>query len=734
MALLEPKVGVRSFTVFILWLLCFTYSASAQDTIASAREIDNIYTATAKTTKLNIDLSSPEDVELVLKKLHGFKFLESVTFEGVANESDLKKIFYRMSVLKNISSVTFVENELLKIPDNLSALKNLQSLTVEGNRDLDYTDLFLHLKGTKVNEINLIDNDIKKAPSTLAELSSLKKLQISGSNQMDYYDLVEYISKLPFLTTLSIPLNYITDLPKNIDKLRSLLVLDVSNNELTELPGEISGLKVINNLSIQGNLLLDPVKDLEKLKGNNIQYLSLDKEISGDDLEKIKKMFPDAQIDFPVNKEEEPIEVKPTETVTPKVYSGEIGSKNETTVLSGAYMSYPTFFQGLVYSFDTLRFDERYSNLQYENVRRIVTIAGVRGTACLYMRTKCLRLEKPGKKDEIWFRFATDDPRVSASYPELRAFGGMYWVYSGNLSKRKFHKKFLKRRMRPEYRTIFGWRARKRKMPIRWNDVRIDFEKNNSLFKITLKCDTGFVSFNAFPVIPTIDLERSQATYYRRHQLYKKSLLRRAQRFNKGLARAKATNDREYKTLTNYAWKEVQLRMSNEEKAMSKEDWLKYYDNVIANEQKALDNANLVMNYIQRSLQIRNYSVVTVGSQFSPTLATNVFGAKAFNCDLMDSRAADSKLVVNSIFVIDNKTKIITQYNGSLGFTPDLIPIKQFTSQTLLVELRNGNWAYVSSSELDKEPFDPNKVFKLQAQVFDKNLDTIGDLLKAALK
>ncbi len=711
---------MRSFILFTCLFLIGVCTLNAQDdSTSSAREVDNIYTATAKTTKLNIDLGSPEDVELVLKKLHNYKYLESVTFEGVGKESDLKKIFYRMSVLKNITTVAFIENELLKIPDNISALKNLQTLTIEGNRDLDYTDLFLHLKGSKISELNLIDNDIKKAPSTLAELSSLKKIQISGSNQIDYYELVEYLSKIPALSTLSIPLNYITDLPTNIDKLKSLLVLDVSNNELTELPGEISGLKIINNLSIQGNLLLDPVKDLEKLKDSKIQYLSLDKEISGEDLEKIKKLFPEAQIDFPINKElEEITETKKTdEPIKPPVYSGEIGSKKETTVLSGAYLSYPTFFQGLIYAFDTLRFDERYADLNYENVRRITTVNGVRSTACLYMRKWCLRLEKPGEKYETWFRFATDDPRLSSSYPELRAFGGMYWVYKGPLSKRKFRKKFL---------------GKKRNAKI-WNDVRIEFEKNNSLFNIKLKCDTGFISFTAYPVIADIPIERSQSSYYRRHQLYKKSLMRRAQRFNKSLARARAANDRDFKTLTNLAWKELQLRMSNEEKAMTKEDWLTYYDKVIANEQKALDNAALTANYITRSLQIRGFTVSMLGAQFSPTLTASAFGSKPFNADMMYSKEG-GKLVVNNIYVIDNKTKTVMQYTGSLGLTPDLIPIKQYTSQTVLVELRNGNWGYVSSSELDKQPFDPNKVFQFETQVFDKNLDTIGDLLKAALK
>jgi hypothetical protein len=721
---------MRSCILLVSILFFGVRSLCAQvDSIASVRDVDNIYTATAKTTKMNIDLSSPEDVELVLKKIHTFKYLESINFEGACVESDLKKLFYRLSVLKNVSAITFNENELTKIPDNIVSLKNLQSLTIIGNSDLDLADLFSNLKATKISQLNLIDNDLKKVPAAIAELSTLKKLQISGSNQLDYTDLVEHLSKIN-LTTLSIPLNYITELPKNIDKLTMLQVLDVSNNNLAELPGEVSGLKTINNLSIQGNLLLDPVKDLEKLKGNKIQYLSLDKEISSEELEQIKKMFPDVTIDFPVNKEDETADLKkPEEPIAPTVYTGELSVLKETTVLSGAYLSYPTFFQGLAYGFDTLSFEERYLDLRYENTRQLVS--GRRTTASLYMRTSCLRLEKPGKKDETWFRFATDNPLLAGNYPELRAFSGMYWVYKGDLSKKKFKKKFLIKRELPDYNNFLWFWKRKQKKPIMWNNARIEYNKNNSLFTITLKSDTGFISFPAYPMIPELSIERSQQTYYRRYGLYKRALLRRTQRFNKQLARDKARYDRDYKVLKNYAWQSLQLRMSNGEKAMPMEIWLKYYDNIIANEQKALDKTSLSQNYILRSLQIRSYTVVVSNLALTGQSPDN-FGNKLFNIDFLNA-ADDGKLAVANIYII-NKNKIVEQYNGTLGLAPNVLSLKQFTGQRLLVELRNGNWGFISTQDLDEMNHEPNKVFVLRTQLFDKNLDTIGDLLGKVLK
>lgn len=715
-------------TGILFFIACPAYGQ--EDSIAPIRDIDNIYTATPKTTDITIDLSNAEEVERCLKKIHTYKYIESITFEGEGNENDLKKLLYRVSLLKNLTSISLKENELNKIPDNIGQIKSLRSLSIEGNPNLDYNDLCMHLKNTQISELDLIDNDLKKAPETISGINSLKKLKVSGNNEMDYAGLVEYLSKIPALTTLSIPLNYITDLPKNIGKLKSLQVLDVSNNNLSELPGEISGLKTINNLNIQGNLLLDPTKDLEKLKGSNLQYLSLDKEISGEELEQIKKMFPDIQIDFPLNSEtEETIPIKAPAEFEKTEYKGALTAKKETSILSGAYLLYPILFQNLIYSYDTLCFEERYKSKSYENVNRIVP--GRRRSAVLYMRNYCLRLEKPGLKDETWFRFATNDARLSNQYPELRAFNGMYWVYKGQLSKKQFRKKFLIKRERPEYTNIFGFRLFKRRRSILWNDVRIDFDKNNSLFNITLKCDTGFISFMAYPVIPGIPIEKSQEVYYRRYLLYKGSLLRRTQRFQRGWQRNKRSYDLNFKKLTNYAWQELQLRMSDEEKSMRKEDWLIYYDNIIANEQKALDVSSLIQAYISRSMTLRGYTLSVATGQSDNT--QNNYGLKTFNADVVDIKDG-SKLVVAGIYVIDNKNKTAEQSTGTLGLSPNVIPLKQFSSYTILAELRNGNWASISAEEIDKQTYDPNKVFQLKAHVFDKNLDTIGDLLKEALK
>lgn len=706
---------MRNIILLATVLLLSSVSLHGQEDSLSIADIEYFSNSSLKAKEVLIDLDNYEEVELALKKIHTYKYLESIIIEGAGDETSLKKLFYRLSILKGLKKLTLRENELDKIPDNISSLNTLHTITIEGNSGMDYNDLCTKLKGIPLSHLNLIDNDLKKAPANISQITSLKKLQITGSNQLDYFELVEHLSKLPWLNTLSIPVNYITELPKNIDKLKSLQVLDVSNNSLMELPSEISGLKAINNLSIQGNLLLNPVKDLEKLKGNNIQYLSLDKEINSDELEKIKKMFPGAEIDFPISEFEFPSETSKsidtkTETTKP-VYTGELKAKKEAVILSGAYAFYPAFFQGVVYSMDTLNFEERYGDLRYANTYQIVNNRTWRAGSFCFRKTTHKYEQRPSRK-ENWFRLAMDEAAIAINYPELRAFGGMYWVYKGDLNKKQFKKKFIGKK-------------RKRK---KWNDVRIEYDKNNSLFVFTVKSDTGFTKFTAYPKIANIPIERSQQTYHRRYLMYKKSVYRRSQKFNKALARDKNRFDINYKRLREYAWKELQMRMSDEEKSMSKEDWFDYYDNIIANEKKALDNSALLQTYISRSLVIRGYSAVG-NATLMTTTASKGYRFKNFKVDFTDANTGD-KLAVSTITILDNKNKLTYQTNGTLGLMPNDISIPQFSSFSLLLELRGGNWAVVTASEIDKETYDPAKTYEFKATVFDKNLDVIGDLLK----
>lgn len=730
---------MRRYLPFAFLLIFFTSAINGQEAFYTAStSIQNLLEASLDAKEVLINLADPDELDLAIKKIHTYKNLERIVLEGEGAEEKLKKLIFRLSVLKRLSQLSLIDNGLLQMPDNIGLIKSLQTLSIEGNPDLDYDQLLVRLKMLTLQELVLNDNELKKTPIGISQLKNLKKFQLSGSNTVDYNALIKELAKLPGLTTLAIPVNYITELPPNLDLLKSLQVLDVSENNLIELPPELSALKSINNLSIQGNLLLDPLKDLSLLKGNNIQFLSLDKEISGEEIEQIKKMFPNAELSFPLNKKQEPVsDTSKINQPVPEQHQGALRAKKELRLLSGAYALYAAFFQGLLYTLDTLSFDERYADLRYSNVYEYSNFGFWRAGSFSF-RTWLASGERGGKRRETWFRMPLNDQVTNRNYSELRAFSGMYWVYQGPLTKKKFKKTYIRKKQKIDvYNRFLGSRKRNRKMPILWNDIRIDFDSNNSLFGITLKNDSGFVKIQAYPVFPDYTLEKSQEVYHRRFLLYKKSLLRRKETFSRNLAKNKRNYDFNYRKMQDYAWKELQLRMCDEERAMSREDWLLYYDEVIANEQQALDNSSLSAPYILRDLQIRNYMTgFTNRGVRNLQLAANgenIYGLKNLNVDFIDSKSGN-KLAVASVYVVDNDKKIIAQYSGTLGLYPTTIALRQYSNFTILVEIRNGNWASVNAEEIDRLNIVPGANYQIKAQVFDKNLDNIGALLQSGLK
>lgn len=48
------------------------------------------------------------------------------------------------------------------------------------------------------------------------------------------------------------------------------------------------------------------------------------------------------------------------------------------------------------------------------------------------------------------------------------------------------------------------------------------------------------------------------------------------------------------------------------------------------------------------------------------------------------------------------------------------------------MELRNGDFGVVSSDELDSQLGEPNKVCRLKVTITDKNLGTVGDVIRAS--
>jgi len=438
----------------------------------------------------------------------------------------------------------------------------------------------------------------------------------------------------------------------------------------------------------------------------------MDKEISGDEIEALKKIFPKAEINFPVldeDDEPEPGPVINTESQNlpvKDITSGSLTVRKDFKIYSNAYLSYQGIFQNSNYNFDTLGFNERYANLKYTNVyRRLPDNSSIGGTIGIDMGAF------PNLKHREKYFYFTNYRTLYPNYPELNAFSGMSWVYKGDYSRRKFRKKLCNKM---------------------WSDIRVVFDSNNSVFTLQLKSPDGFEVIKAYPIPVNFNhkqLEQVQKTYSRRYSNYQKALNRRADRFNKELKKNKTKYDSDYNKTQELAWKELQLRMSNTEKLMSKEQWLEYYDNIIANEKEALNKSPLSITYLLRSLTIRGYNSLGSGN-FVP-FQNNNYQAKAISVNFIDQNTGSVLPIIN-IIVADCKNKLTSLAPGNLGISPESIMIKQFSSCVLFVELRTGNIGIVTSSEIDKLKITGSQTYSLKTIILNKNLDDIGACMKQA--
>jgi len=102
--------------------------------------------------------------------------------------------------------------------------------------------------------------------------------------------------------------------------------------------------------------------------------------------------------------------------------------------------------------------------------------------------------------------------------------------------------------------------------------------------------------------------------------------------------------------------------MTEEERQLSREDWLLYYDRVIANELKAMGNASPTIENLVSSINIDGYKIKSIAllnaQDFSPA---NNMAKTLYEKDNGD------KLAFTTILVVDVANKSSQKYAGSKG-------------------------------------------------------------------
>ncbi|MCH8330077.1 MAG: leucine-rich repeat domain-containing protein [Bacteroidetes bacterium] len=676
------------------------------------------------TISLSLELTATNIGKFVFN-VQRFENLEALSLIGRVSKNDINDLLEAASTLPKLNSLTLKNNGLTRIPSSISDLRNIDRIQIEGNHDLNYSVFFKKLlKQNSLGIIHLDDNALRKLPPVFKKHEQLNRLFITNNYDLDLEQAIKVLQPLTNLEELALPINQITDLPANIGNLDQLLIIDLRSNSIATLPEEMKNMDKLVSLSIEGNLIDDPAAELEKIKHLDIKFLSLDEGLSPEEITSIQTLFPNARIeevkqdplanpssedaDLPgdeiINDENELI--VSTETAQAPSADIDIPSANANTGLtrsfkvkkavfrahSTAYTYYPAFFNTpiLTYDFDSTRFEERFRDATFANVFRVQQVG-------LY---DYIQFSKPKlKKGELRFKIASDYQRyIAENNPEMTAFQRMYWVYNGDLSKKQFRSRYVRQRQ--------------------YVDLRLYYHESNNNFTLEVKTRDGFDSLPVYPRREKETLLASQKTYLKRFERYQKGLDRREKSYHKKVVRDKKVYDRLYNSRLNAAWNNLRSFMSKRELEMSREEWLEYYDNIIADERFAFDNAPLSILNISRSLQLAGYQKSFTFLQFQSGTISLKVGFQDTSLKVLPSK---------KLLVVNISQKTYTVYNGTLSSLPVDIIISRDDDVVILCEIRNGDFAVVDAKTISSTDLSAAEQYFI-SELFKRRVTSVGQV------
>lgn len=115
-----------------------------------------------------------------------------LTLRGAAGYyGKVDAIHHRIDSLKNLQSLTCVNEAIEVLPPAIGNLKNLQHLLVSGNKLKSLPDTLFTLKNLK--RLDIRANQFKKIPEKISKLTKLEYLYINDNRELDYLPIQEIV-------------------------------------------------------------------------------------------------------------------------------------------------------------------------------------------------------------------------------------------------------------------------------------------------------------------------------------------------------------------------------------------------------------------------------------------------------------------------------------------------------------------------------------------------------------
>ncbi len=621
------------------------------------------------------------------------------------NNSSLNKLTIEnnteaVNSLSNSNLLSINEITLNNVTDNeiinsLKKFENLKTIIIKNSPDLNYKKLFSNLKKCKkLNHIILDGNNIIDLNSKITKIESLTKIEIKNNANLNLERVINKLKNIKSLKEVALPINEIFDIPDNISELTNITTLDLRNNYLSNLPDEISKLDSLNTLNLEENIIIDPIKTLSKLKTLNIKYLTFDKEgLSEEEVSTLKRLFPNSII----KAKERPIDelldnVNDSTNVLSKDKTIESDSNSIFKAYSTAYLYFPYIYRDIRLSIkiDTLNLEERYKSYDYINIYPKKGTKNHREYASYNLTHKSrgyfsLKVKKDKELDglNIYYKInkrRAKDRGIYYNNPEVNTFNNYAILYNGSLSKRQLRKLFRNQK---------------------YSDIRYYFEPSSSSFRMEIKSDSSNFSLDIQPMnrLLKTNPKMVEKTYTKLNKQYKKALKRRIKNFDRILRKQKRDHIRSKKNARNEIWRTFQKdHMSFDEKSMSKEEWIIYYEQVIANENIAINNAPISLQNIERGIELkgvleRKYanankdSLILVYNSFFNNKEKKLKIDKYLFFDKTRNEFVSDRTAKSDVFYSNNEQKkltknylyeessydILIQYkNGTIGIARDI--------------------------------------------------------------
>jgi len=628
--------------------------------------------------------------------------------------------------------------------EDVEKIKSLNapfSLIISDSPDLNLEILFKDgMNLSDLKELSLINNQTNKLPNNISKLNKLNKIVISDNDDFDLNSFFDLCKNFPLLNSMNLSNNSIPSLPSKTPVFINIKTLDISENLLDTLGSFINCFPKLDSLIIHGNMLNNPSNDLKKIKNNKIKYISLDSSVVFDDnWSSLKNQFSQTTFnlisDIP-NKNiftdnyqklpdslsfslKENADTSTNESVTIGVFRLE---KNTFQILSDAYLHYPRLFPDANTSFDSLLFEERFSDLRYiNNIKKNTSFSRGRihlGLSKNYFKNIFRSKKKYSKK--ICYYIDTEPVSIRNNYDEISAYNkGTKWVYKNkDYTRAKFKKKFIGTR----------------NSPVLWHDIKIEYNADNNDYVMILKGDTSFYylecninkketsySKNKKKLSEAGSLKEEKSNL-RKFLKYLKLRKARENKVNKIIIKNKDTYVKSLTKFNYVSWLNFQqMYMSKEERQLTKEQWLEYYEKVIANEPEAIRNSDASIDATKRALDVDSYSQTYSAFLINDSLPI-VSRGLLFN-DLQNNILAVKKVLM----ILPDKQKYIS-LSGTLN-SDYLQTIIALNSKIMfVVETISGKIGVATSSDVAKILQDESTFYTIPMQMLDNKIATVGQI------